>query len=91
MAGVTSRISQLGGYVENQEAYYGSAYRNSGSCRADLTIRFRLISLPTSSPQVSEISNVTSSRESAEDVTLSYADTGSRKKPWRPSRTGSWS
>lgn len=29
--GVTSRISQLGGYVENQETYYGSSYRDSGS------------------------------------------------------------
>jgi len=26
--GVTSRISQLGGYVENQETYYGSSYRD---------------------------------------------------------------
>ena len=73
MAGVTSRISQLGGYVENQEAYYGSAYRNSGSCRADLTIRIPADQLANFVSQVSEISNVTSSRESAEDVTLSYA------------------
>ena len=80
MAGVTSRISQLGGYVENQEAYYGSAYRNSGSCRADLTIRIPADQLANFVSQVSEISNVTSSRESAEDVTLSYADTESRKK-----------
>ena len=80
MAGVTSRISQLGGYVENQEAYSGSAYRNSGSCRADLTIRIPADQLANFVSQVSEISNVTSSRESAEDVTLSYADTESRKK-----------
>lgn len=80
MAGVTSRISQLGGYVENQEAYYGSAYRNSGSCRRDLTIRIPADQLANFVSQVSEISNVTSSRESAEDVTLSYADTESRKK-----------
>lgn len=80
MEGVNSRISQLGGYVENQEAYYGSAYRDSGSCRADLTIRIPADQLAAFVSQVSEISNVTSSRESAEDVTLSYADTESRKK-----------
>lgn len=37
--GVTSRISQLGGYVENQETYYGSSYRDSGSRRSELVIR----------------------------------------------------
>ncbi len=80
MEGINSRISQLGGYVENQETYYGSAYRDSGSCRADLTIRIPVDQLAAFVSQVSEISNVTNSRESAEDVTLSYADTESRKK-----------
>lgn len=80
MEGINSRISQLGGYVENQETYYGSAYRDSGSCWADLTIRIPVDQLAAFVSQVSEISNVTNSRESAEDVTLSYADTESRKK-----------
>lgn len=50
------------------------------AARADLTIRIPADQLANFVSQVSEISNVTSSRESAEDVTLSYADTESRKK-----------
>ena len=47
---------------------------------AGRTIRIPADQLANFVSQVSEISNVTSSRESAEDVTLSYADTESRKK-----------
>lgn len=89
--GVTSRISQLGGYVENQETYYGSSYRNSGSRRSELVIRIPADQLAAFTSQIAEISNVISSRESAEDVTLTYTDTESRKKPWKPSGTGCWS
>ena len=78
--GVTSRISQLGGYVENQETYYGSSYRNSGSRRSELVIRIPADQLAAFTSQIAEISNVISSRESAEDVTLTYTDTESRKK-----------
>ena len=78
--GVTSRISQLGGYVENQETYYGSSYRDSGSRRSELVIRIPADQLAAFTSQIAEISNVISSRESAEDVTLTYADTESRKK-----------
>ncbi len=78
--GITSRISQLGGYVENQETFYGSSYRNSGSRRSELVIRIPADQLAAFTSQVAEISNVVTSQESAEDVTLTYTDTESRKK-----------
>lgn len=74
---VEQRISELGGYVESREVYNGST-RYTRSRHADMTIRIPAESLDQFVNQVSEVSNITSLRETADDVTLSYVATQSR-------------
>ena len=75
---LTARIAALGGYVESKDLRNGSAY--SGYVRRTLSMTVRI---PTEKAdefvaQVSENSNIVSSTESIDDVTLQYVDTESR-------------
>ena len=74
---VEKRIAELGGYVENRQVYNGSS-RNTRSRNAELTIRIPAQQLDQFVDQIGEVSNVTSLRETTEDVTLSYVATESR-------------
>lgn len=75
---IDARISQLNGYVEAKQVYNGSAYSSRSSRYAELTIRIPAASLDQFIDHVSENSNITSSNESTQDVTLSYVATQSR-------------
>ena len=75
---VDARIVELGGYVQEREVtndglYYEAAYRH-----ASLTIRIPAENLDSFVSHVSEASNITSNRETTEDVTLRYVETESR-------------
>ena len=77
---LTARIAALGGYVESKDLRNGSAY--SGYYRRTLSMTVRI---PTEKAdefvaQVSENSNIVSSTESIDDVTLTYVDTESHVK-----------
>ncbi len=76
---VEQRIAQLGGYVESREIYNGTS-RGSQSRYGDLTIRIPVESLDQFVDGVQEVSNITSLRETTDDVTLSYVATESRIK-----------
>lgn len=76
---VEQRIAQLGGYVESREIYNGSS-RNTRSRYGDMTIRIPADKLDQFVNQVQEVSNITSLRETTDDVTLSYVATESRIK-----------
>lgn len=78
LAAVEQRIGELEGYVENREVYNGSSYNSSRSRYANLTIRIPADRLDEFVNHVSQVSNITSNRESAEDVTLDYVATQSR-------------
>ena len=78
MEQVSSHTTQLGGYVESQEADYGNASDRFQARRADLTIRIPAEQLQTFVGRISELSHILRSRETAEDITLTYADTESR-------------
>ena len=78
MEQVSSHTTQLGGYVESQEADYGNASDQAQARRADLTIRIPAEQLQTFVGRISELSHILRSRETAEDITLTYADTESR-------------
>lgn len=78
LAQLDARIAQLGGYVEDREIYNGSNYSYGRSRYANMTIRIPVAHLDEFVTQVTDASNVTSSLESAEDVTLSYIATQSR-------------
>ena len=78
LAKVNQRISELGGYVEAQKTYNGSAYNGSRYRYADLTIRIPADQVDAFSQHVSEHSNVTSSNKTVDDITLTYVATESR-------------
>ena len=73
-----SKIAELGGYVEGREVYNGSTYSQRRYRHADLTIRIPAENLDSFVAHVDGASNVVSSSENVEDVTLQYVDTESR-------------
>lgn len=80
MAGVSEQITRLSGYVEEQYIY-GNRTSDANALRsASLTIRIPSQQLSEFVSQVERLSNVVSSSQTAEDVTLSYSDTESRVK-----------
>lgn len=77
---LSSRIKELGGYVERREIQSGSAYESHRSRYATLTIRIPAKAMDTFASHVEGASNITSVSEDAEDVTLDYVATESRLK-----------
>ena len=77
---ITARISALGGYVETKNLRNGSSY--SGYIRRTLSMTVRIPAEKADEfvATVSENSNIVSSTESVDDVTLQYVDTESHVK-----------
>ncbi len=75
---VEERIAQLGGYVEGRQIKNGSAYSGVRYRYADLTIRIPAEKLDGFVSGVNEASNITDTRETTEDVTLSYVENESK-------------
>lgn len=76
---IDQRIGELSGYVEEREVNHGSAYSGSRRYRnASLTIRIPAEHLDSFVDKVSESSNITSTNETTENITLSYVATQSR-------------
>lgn len=77
---VDARISELGGYVEAREVTNDSIYAQYSNRYASLTIRIPAENVDAFVGHVSEASNITSNRETTEDVTLQYVAVESRIK-----------
>ena len=77
LAQVDQRIKELGGYCENRDVYHGGG-TNRRYRRATLIIRIPAQQLDQFVEHVSGVSNVTSSNETADDITLTYIATESR-------------
>ena len=77
---LTARIGELGGYVESQQLYNGSAYSNRRHRNLSITVRIPAERADEFVVQVGENANVVSSSEFVEDVTLQYVDTESQVK-----------
>lgn len=77
---LTARITQLGGYVEAKNLRNGSNY--GGYIRRNLYLTARIPAEKADEfvTQVSENSNIVSSTETVDDVTLQYVDTESQVK-----------
>jgi hypothetical protein len=71
-------IGTLGGYVEDQNIYNGSAYSSRRYRNANLTVRIPAESVDLFTEQVSGIANVVSQEKNLEDITLNYVSTESR-------------
>ena len=72
------KISDLGGYVEDQTVYNGSAYANRRYRSASMTVRIPAEDVDKFTEEVAGISNVVSQQKNLEDITLQYVDTESR-------------
>ena len=77
---VSQRITQLGGYVEAKELYNGSNYAGYIRRNLSMTVRIPAEKADEFVSNVSEKSNIISSNESMDDVTLQYVDTESHVK-----------
>lgn len=75
---VDQKISALSGYAESREVYHGSPNATRRYRRATLTVRIPVTQLDQFVSHVTELSNVTSSNETADDITLTYIATESR-------------
>ena len=75
-----TKIRQLGGYVESKNLRNGSAYSGYYRRTLNMTVRIPADKADEFVAQVSENSNIVSSTESIDDVTLQYVDTESRVK-----------
>ena len=79
IAKVTERINSLGGYAESMNID-GSSFDSSNERRtAYIVARIPASNLDQFVQSVSDASNITSKNESAEDVTLQYADVEAHK------------
>ena len=75
---VDERIAALSGYAEAREIYNGSNYASRRYRSASLTVRIPANRLDEFVSHVSGEANITSSNETADDITLSYIATQSR-------------
>lgn len=80
LSGIDSRVSKLGGYVEARDVYNGSQYSSARYRNADLTIRIPADRLNEFVEHVTQNTNIISSNETADDITLNYTATESRVK-----------
>lgn len=80
LAQVNQRVSELSGYIESRNIQNGSAYSGYRTRYAELTIRIPAENLDQFVTQVSGISNIVSTAETSDDVTLQYVATESRLK-----------
>ena len=75
---VAQRVSELGGYVENQRVYNGSAYASHRSRSASMTVRIPADALDGFVDHMASATNIVSRYANIDDVTLTYVATESR-------------
>lgn len=80
MTAVDARIQDMGGYVENQSVYNGSAYSGRRYRNANLTVRIPAEQVDAFTEELTGIANVVSKEKNLEDITLRYVATESRMK-----------
>jgi len=79
LAQLEAQISTLGGYVEARHVYNGSRNEVRSYRYADLTIRIPANGADGFIERIGENANITSSKETTDDVTLTYVATESRR------------
>ena len=77
---IDGKIAALGGYMESQEIYNGSAYSNYRHRNAHMTIRIPAENLSQFVDLVSQNCNIISNYRTSDDVTLQYVSLESRIK-----------
>ena len=80
---VEAKINELGGYIENLDAYNGSSYGTRKELHyANVTARIPANNVPAFLDMIGEKGNITSQSRSVTDVTLNYTDTQSLKESY---------
>lgn len=80
---VEAKINELGGYIENLDAYNGSSYGSRRELHySNITARIPANNVPAFLDMVGEKGNITSQTRSVTDVTLNYTDTKSLKESY---------
>jgi hypothetical protein len=77
---VYQRVNELSGYIESRNVQNGSNYSGMRTRYATLTVRIPADQLDQFVQQVSDVSNIISTVETSDDVTLKYVATESRLK-----------
>ncbi|MBQ9168303.1 MAG: DUF4349 domain-containing protein [Oscillospiraceae bacterium] len=75
---INQQVAALNGYVESRNIYNGSSYSTYRSRNANLTIRIPADQADEFITQVSDVSNIISTNETLENITLTYVATESR-------------
>lgn len=78
LASLDTQVSELGGYMEERSIHNGSAYSSYRYRSASLTIRIPADQVDAFVANVADFSNIISSNQTVEDVTLNYVATESR-------------
>lgn len=78
LAAIDAKITELSGYVEAREVYNGSQYASRRYRHAEMTVRIPADQLENFVAHVTENTNITSSNETVDNITLSYVATQSR-------------
>ena len=79
ICGIDAKVALLGGYIQSRNVYTGSRYSDrTGRRYASLTLRIPKDKLDEFVSHVGNTSNVISSNETSDDVTLTYVATQSR-------------
>lgn len=84
---INKRLTELEGYVESRNIYNGSQYGGRRYRSAELTLRIPADKLDQFVSGMSEKANIVSSRETADDITLTYVATESRTNALRTEQT----
>lgn len=74
---VDEKLAALSGYAEKRQVYHGST-RYTRSRTAELTLRIPVAQLDQFVTHVTGLANITSSNQTADDITLTYVATQSR-------------
>ncbi len=78
LAALDAKTTELGGYVEGRKVYNGSTYADRRYRNASITFRIPAAQLRSFTDHIAGVSNVVSSSETIDDITLQYTDTESR-------------
>ena len=80
LTNIKTTVADMGGYIESSEISGNSYYSQNHNRNAWLTLRIPAERLDGFVTIVEELGNVTSKRESVEDITLRYVDVESHKE-----------
>ena len=75
---IDEKIAALSGYVEAREVYNGSQYSGRRYRSATMTVRIPVADMDSFVSHVKESSNIVSSNETVDNITLTYVATQSR-------------